>query len=64
MAISKAKDGRVVQVWSDRRPQGFSYRTHGAGDREFVDLEGLALVATRPKRQGRNKRAGTAQAGP
>ena len=37
-------NGSVFQVWSDKNPQGFSYRQSGIGDREFVDFEGLALV--------------------
>ena len=34
----------MLQVWSDSNPQGFSYRQFGMRDREFVDLEGLALI--------------------
>ena len=44
MAIGKIKDGRVLQVWSDRCPQGYSWRSFGQSDREMIDLEGIGLV--------------------
>ena len=37
-------EGSVLQVWSDKNPQGFSYRQFGVSEREFVDFEGLALI--------------------
>ena len=50
MAIHRAKDGRVVQIWSDRRcPQGYRHRSYGDRDRALVDMEGIALVRQRPK---------------
>ncbi|MBT9136176.1 MAG: hypothetical protein DDT34_01249 [Firmicutes bacterium] len=43
--------GTVFQVWSDKNPQGFSYRQFGVSDRQFMDIEGLALI--RVSRRGR-----------
>ena len=40
--------GTVLQVWSDKSPQGFSYRQYGESNREFVDFEGLALIRVSP----------------
>ena len=34
----------AIQIWSDRNPQGFSYRQVGISEREIVDFEGLQLV--------------------
>ena len=44
MALTKRQGGRVMQIWSDRGPQGFSYRVRGKWTREFVDMEGLSLI--------------------
>lgn len=33
-----------MQIWTDKNPQGFSYRQYGKHDRQFVDFEGLSLV--------------------
>ena len=41
--------GLVLQVWSDKNPQGFSYRQYGEGNREFVDFEGLCLIRVSPE---------------
>jgi len=40
--------GSVLQVWSDKNPQGFSYRQCGESNREFVDFEGLSLIRVSP----------------
>ena len=34
----------MLQIWSDKNPQGFSYRQFGMSDRNFVDFEGLTLI--------------------
>ena len=49
MASDRCKEGSVVQIWSDRRPQGYNYRVQGQPGRELVDCEGVALVRTTPK---------------
>jgi hypothetical protein len=46
----------MIQIWNDRNPQGFSYRVHGVPSREFLDLEGMALVRIKSKGgKGRKK---------
>jgi hypothetical protein len=47
MKTAKGK-GAVLQIWSDNNPQGFSHRQMGMRDREFVDIEGLALIRISP----------------
>jgi CRISPR-associated protein Cas2 len=43
--IKRAKDsGAILQVWTDKNAQGFSYRQFGARERKLADFEGLALV--------------------
>ena len=49
MATEKARQGTVVQIWSERCPQGYRFRTHGDPDRQLVDLEGIALVRKKRK---------------
>jgi len=34
----------ILQIWTDKNPQGFSYRQWGCKDRQLVDVEGLSLV--------------------
>ena len=49
-ALKKTKEsGTVLQVWTDKNPQGFSYRQTGNYWRKFVDFEGLALVTVGPR---------------
>src|SRR5262245_60168222 len=48
-AIKKAGRGRVLQIWSSRTPQGFTYREYGESKRCLEDFEGIALVVTTPK---------------
>ncbi len=43
--ISK-NSGSVIQIWSDKNPQGFSYRQYGVQNRKFVDIDGLSLIQT------------------
>jgi hypothetical protein len=57
MATEKARQGSVTQIWSERCPQGYRFRTHGDPDRQLVDLEGIALV-----RKKRKSDTGTKQA--
>ena len=41
----KARDnGAVLQLWTDKNPQGFSYRQSGDRNRTLTDFEGLTLV--------------------
>src|SRR5712692_11870472 len=48
-AVKKAGKGHVLQIWSSRGPQGFTYREHGESKRRLEDFEGIALVVTKPK---------------
>lgn len=34
----------MIQIWSDRSPQGYRYRVWGKPARDLVDFEGIALV--------------------
>lgn len=49
MAVKKAGKGSVMQIWSDRRPQGYTYRCHGEASRTLVDMEGITLVRSPSK---------------
>ena len=49
-AVSKNPDAHVLQVWSASNIQGFEYRQHNPGNREFVDLEGISLVMSSIRR--------------
>ena len=53
-SIKKAgESGAVLQLWTDKNPQGFSYRHFGARERTLADFEGLALVTVeRPPAEG------------
>src|SRR5260370_2521210 len=44
LSTKAAGEGSVIQLWSDRGPQGFNYRSHGEHDRVLVDVEGVTLV--------------------
>jgi hypothetical protein len=46
MAIKRAGEGRVLQIWSCRSPQGFAYREYGESKRRIEDFDGIALVVT------------------
>ena len=41
--VSKGS-GSILQFWTDKNPQGFSFRQSGMSQREIVDFEGLHLV--------------------
>lgn len=44
-AIKASKGtGSILQIWTDKSPQGFSYRQVGTAERELIDFEGLTLV--------------------
>jgi CRISPR-associated protein Cas2 len=44
-AVKKSKgSGAILQIWTDKNPQGFSCRQHGERERKFVDFEGLTLI--------------------
>ena len=60
MAEERIKDGSIMQVWNTRSPQGFQFRCHGDLKRELVDMEGIALVRARPRKEGKK---GTKQTG-
>jgi len=63
MAEERIKDGSIMQVWNTRSPQGFQFRCHGDLKRELVDMEGIALVRSRPRKDGK-KATKQAGAGP
>jgi len=44
MAVKKSRKGAVMQIWSERNPQGYKYRVYGEPKRNFVDFEGIALL--------------------
>ena len=52
-ATQKLRGGSVIQVWTDRNPQGFSARSAGGPSREFVDFEGLVLLRRAPRKARR-----------
>ena len=41
--------GSVLQIWTDKNPQGFSYRQCGDRERTLVDFEGTCLVQIRSR---------------
>jgi CRISPR-associated protein Cas2 len=47
LAVAKAGQGRVIQVWQTRGEPGYSLRVHGLVDAQLVDLEGLPMVAVK-----------------
>jgi hypothetical protein len=55
-ATKKAGKGRVLQIWSNRGPQGFAYRQYGESKRRMEDFDGIALVVTarKPTRAQKN----------
>ena len=56
-AVSRVRDGSVLQIWSYPCPQGYRYRQFGDSDRELVDHEGLALVLRKGKKAPRKRKA-------
>lgn len=54
-AIKQCKEtGVVLQMWTDKNPQGFSYRQFGITERQLIDFEGLCLVALKQSDTIRN----------
>lgn len=47
LALSKAGQGRVIQIWQCRGEPGYALRVHGLVDAELVDLEGLPMIAVK-----------------
>lgn len=47
LAVSKAGQGRVIQIWQCRGEPGYALRVHGLVDAELVDLEGLPMIAVK-----------------
>lgn len=47
LAVSKAGEGRVIQIWHCRGEPGYALRVHGLVDAELVDLEGLPMIAVK-----------------
>lgn len=45
-----------MQIWTARCPQGYKFRTCGDLKRELVDVEGVALVRTRPPKAKKKAR--------
>ena len=41
------RTGHVLQAWSTNTEQHFQMRSHGDGQREVVDLDGLQLIRVR-----------------
>ena len=60
-ACKRIKGGNVLQIWTARTPQGFSYRQHGTSERMIEEIEGLALVTRYPKQR---KKPSPTTAGP
>jgi CRISPR-associated protein Cas2 len=47
LALAKAGQGRVIQIWQCRGEPGYALRVHGLVDCQLVDLEGLPMIAVR-----------------
>jgi CRISPR-associated protein Cas2 len=47
LAVSKAGQGRVIQLWQTRGEPGYALRVHGLVDSQLVDLEGLPTIAVK-----------------
>lgn len=45
LAVSKARNGRVIQIWSRRSEPGYDLRVHGLAASFFVDTEGIPMIA-------------------
>jgi len=59
LAVKKAKDGSVMQVWTDTAcPQGYRCRSHGKASRQIVDFEGIALMRSPPPKKRPRKQSG------
>ena len=47
LAVTKAGQGRVIQIWQCRGEPGYAMRVHGLVDAQLVDLEGLPMIAVK-----------------
>ena len=47
LALIKAGQGRVIQIWPCRGEPGYGLRVHGLVDSQLVDLEGLPMIAVK-----------------
>lgn len=47
LAVAKAGQGRVIQIWQSRGEPGYALRVHGLVDAQLVDLEGLPMIAVK-----------------
>lgn len=47
LAVAKAGQGRVIQIWQCRGEPGYAIRVHGLIDAQLVDLEGLPMIAVK-----------------
>lgn len=47
LALAKANQGRVIQIWQTRGEPGYALRVHGLVDSQLIDLEGLPLIAVK-----------------
>lgn len=47
LALKKAGNGRVIQIWACRGEPGYGLRVHGLVDASLVDMEGLPMIAVR-----------------
>lgn len=47
LALSKAGQGRVIQIWQCRGEPGYALRVHGLMNSDLVDLEGLPMIAVK-----------------
>jgi hypothetical protein len=54
--------GFVLQLWSTRNPQGWTYRQAGRSKRMLQDFEGLALVTV--EKSAKKNRKAAARQGP
>ncbi|MFO0017003.1 MAG: type I-E CRISPR-associated endoribonuclease Cas2e [Synechococcaceae cyanobacterium] len=45
LALAKAGQGRVIQIWQCRGEPGYALRVHGLVASQLVDLEGLPMIA-------------------
>ncbi len=47
LAVAKAGQGRVIQLWQCRGEPGYAMRVHGLVNAQLVDLEGLPMIAVK-----------------
>lgn len=47
LAVAKAGQGRVIQIWQSRGEPGYALRVHGLSGSQLIDLEGLPLIAVK-----------------